>query len=110
MTNSVNAEERGTGTRNRIKYPKYEERKATDIKEYLSLFQDITQENRYSREEWLIHLRVSFSGSKVEKVFSGCASYDEAKWEVLLAHGLTADRCGEVPSSSRSSTSRSIIL
>ena len=91
-TNSVNAEERPTPPRNRIMFPKYEERKATDIKEYLSLFQDFAQENRHSREEWLIHLRVAFSGSKLEKAFSGCASYDEAKREVLLAHGLTADK------------------
>ena len=91
-TNSVNAEEPTTPPRNRIKFPKYEERKATEIKEYLSLFEDIAQQNRYSRDDWLIHLRVAFSGSKLEKAFSGCASYDEAKREVLLAHGLTADK------------------
>lgn len=46
--------------------------------------------NRYPTSEWLLLLKMSVAGSKLESSLTSCSSFEEAK-EILLTHGTTVE-------------------
>ena len=73
-----------------IKMPKFDGKQTVET--YLELFEDVAKQNEFSDDEYLIRLRVAVAGSKLEGACYGCNTFAEAKRELLMAHGKTADK------------------
>ena len=72
-----------------ISTPRYDGKQT--VKAYLELFEDIARQNKFSKEEWLIRLRVAVAGTLLDSCM-GYESYDDAKRELLAAHGTTPSK------------------
>eukprot|EP00117_Sycon_ciliatum_P021255 scpid12026/ scgid6192/ len=72
------------------KMPKYDNRQSITM--YLELFEDVATQNGFTKDEWLIRLRVAVVGTRLEKSCKGCRRYDDAKRELLLAFGKTPEK------------------
>ena len=73
-----------------ISIPRYDGKQT--VKAYLELFEDIARQNKFSKEEWLIRLRVAVAGTSLDRSCMGCESYEDAKRELLAAHGTTPSK------------------
>ena len=70
-----------------IEIPKYDGKQA--VTTFIELFEDIVRQNMYDVDEWLLRLRVSLAGTALEGCCEGCEKYEDAKRELLTAHGTT---------------------
>ena len=70
-----------------IDMPKYDGKQG--VTDFLELFEEVAIQNEFPREKWLIRLRIALTGSKLEGSCYGCTTYDEAKKEIVAAHGTT---------------------
>ena len=70
-----------------IEIPKYDGKQA--VTTFIELFEDIVRQNMYDADEWLLRLRVSLAGTALEGCCEGCEKYEDAKRELLTAHGTT---------------------
>ena len=77
------------GCRPLMKVPTYDGRQPLEC--YLDLFEDICVTNKFDENEWLLRLRITLSGSTVNRNCVGCSSYEEAKRDLLASLGRTQD-------------------
>ena len=76
----------------RLDIPKYYGSGKQSVVQYLELFEEIAEQCRFETSEWLLRLRIAVAGSKLERSCLGCRSYQEAKRELLVAHGSTPEK------------------
>ena len=88
--------------------PKFDSKQT--VESYLELFEDVAAQNEFSEDEYLIRLRVAVASSKLESACHGCNTFADAKRELLIADGKTADKACQASVSMVQKSDESVYL